>query len=384
MKASQTPALAKKRNFSPVCVVHATFSVVHVELRQRSLGEPPSQYAWLWQNSEAKRRALEYLFWQLASNRPPHGVGIEDGRFIFLQEVKNATGRRSRSTVIDATPRQFDAAAEQMVREWNEVVEARPEEGLPSLNLSELALRGDWLWETHPPLPHLLGLVPVVLACCAKWHLQDSEFRIMCSALETYSPSPGAKVPPKDLPSRQMVVLFLAQYAFDLFPTWPEEAKKALAVALRGLHDGPTNNLVVKWAPDYPLRIAGVTGTTPETQAVLDSLLRSDPEKVRVPRTLAPALAENDMAQDDEDDDVLRLDPESEEALDQADDDAEAEGGLGGEVLARSTEGEGEADAGAEGGAVAAVHEDGSCDSESDLSSAASDGMGSDDGWGEF
>ena len=382
------PTLAKKRNFLPVSVVHATFSVVHVELRQRVLGEAPSQYAWMWQNSEAKRRALEYLFWQLASNRPPHGVGIEDGRFIFLQEVKNATGRRSRSTVIDATPRQFDAAAEQMVQDWNGLVASRPHDQLIPLNLSELALRGDWLWEPHAPLPHLLGMVPVVLACCAKWHLQDSEFRIMCNALEAYTPSPGAKVPQKDLPSRQMVVLFLAQYAFDLFPGWPEDAKKALAVALRGLHDGPTNNLTVKWAPDYPLRIVGVTGATPETQAILDSLLRCpDPEKVKVPRAMAPALAEqeNEMAQDDDDDDVLRLDPECEDALDQADDDADHDAGMGmGETLARSTEGEAGELGEPDGGTAAAANEEGSCDSESELSSAVSDGMGSDDGWGEY
>lgn len=373
-RTATAPTLQRRRAFAPVVSVHSAFDVVHVELRQRGLGEPESEYAWLWQHSEAKRRILEYLFWQLATNQPPHGVGIDDGRLIFLQEVKNATGRRSRSAVLDASPRQFDAQAEQMAHEWNEAAQQR---GLPLISLSELALRGDWHWENRDPLPDLLGMVPVVLACCAKWHLQDPEFRILCSALEAHCPPPGAPVPPRDLPSRQMVVLFLAKFAYDTNPTWPEEARKALAVALRGLHDGPTNQLVVQYAPDHPLRIVSVKGATPEAQAILDALLRS-PDAVPVPKPLAPAIEGQD--DEDADDEVLRVDPEVENEEVAENDDTEAAEGPVRDIA-------GGDDVTGEGGAPAGGHDgEDETDHESDLGSSGdgSDGMGSDDGWGEY
>lgn len=375
---SSGPSLHRRRAFPPVTVVHAAFAVVYAELRQRGQHEPESEHAWMWQRSEAKRRILEYLFWQLSTNQPPHGVGIDDGRLIFLQEVKNATGRRSKSTVLDASPRQFDAQAEQLAHEWND---AARERGLPVVSLSELALRGDWHWEPHPPLPHLLGMVPVVLACCAKWHMQDPEFRIMCHALEAHCPPPGAPVPPRDLPSRQLVVLFLAKYAFDTNPTWPEEARKALAVALRGLHDGPTNQLVVQYAPDYPLRIVGIKGATPEAQAILDALLRS-PDAVAVPKPLVPAIEGQD--DEDADDEVLRVDPEVEDAENEDPDDA-ADGPVG--PVRDIVGGEGEDVAGDGEARGTGGHEgEDETDHESDLGSSGdgSDGMGSDDGWGEY
>lgn len=233
--------------FVPAEITHPVFGGCLAQLVRRP--RTASASAWVWDGDEHQRFVLEDLFFQLLTGEPPFSVRMTAHSFLFNR------------------PPATEALASQhaMVEHWNAKARAHGLGPDAELDATALVACAEWPFDRLPPVPHLLGMVPVVMSVCAQWHLQDSEFRAFAAALVRSLPGEGPEAG-KGLagwqPSRHSALPFIAAYVASRFPGLALRVHKGVSQALFGMLFDPEFRLNLVYSLDLPVRIVDVMAQT--------------------------------------------------------------------------------------------------------------------------